>query len=181
MTKNNIISIGLDLSLTGTGVVVLKNGKIIKQKLIKSKPAGDNPVDELKRILKIINEIELVLSEELYGIAVIEGLAFMVRNATALVQLSALNYMIRAVLLKKNIPFIIVAPTSLKKFITGDGKSKKDVILMEVYKRYGVTIFDDNEADAYGLAQIGLALLGGNTKKTTAKQNEVIKLLSKQL
>jgi len=181
MTKNNIISIGLDLSLTGTGVVVLKNGKIIKQKLIKSKPAGDKPVDELKRILKIINEIELVLSEELYGIAVIEGLAFMVRNATALVQLSALNYMIRAVLLKKNIPFIIVAPTSLKKFITGDGKSKKDVILMEVYKRYGVTIFDDNEADAYGLAQIGLALLGGNTKKTTAKQNEVIKLLSKQL
>lgn len=172
---------GLDLSLVGTGLVVLQDGKIIKQRLIKSKPSGDKPVDEVKRIRKIVEEIELLVGETTPTIAVIEGLAFMARNSTALVQLSALNYMTRALLMDYNVPFIIVAPTSLKKFITGNGASKKDVMLIETFKRYGVTILDDNENDAYGLAQIGLALTGGNSKATTKLQEEVLSLVKKQL
>ena len=180
--SKNIISVGLDLSLTGSGVVVLEDGKIIEQRLIKSKPTPDGkPKDEVERIQKIVTDIELIVSEFKPQVAVIEGLAFMVRNATALVQLSALNYMTRAMLLDYDIPFIIVAPTSLKKFITGNGAAKKDIILIELYKRYGVTILDDNEADAYGLSQIGLVLLNGNSKVTTKLQNEVILLLKKQL
>ena len=54
-------------------------------------------------------------------------------------------------------------------------------IMMEIFKRYGVTITNDNEADAYGLAQIGLALRGGNRKNTTKLQEEVLSLLKKQL
>ena len=182
MPKKNIIAIGLDLSLTGTGVVVLNDGKIIEQKLIKSKPVPDGkPKDEVERIRGIVDGIEKIVIQHKPNIAVIEGLAFMVRNATALVQLSALNYMIRYMLMQNNIPFIIVAPTSLKKFITGNGASKKDVILIELYKRWGVTILDDNEADAYGLSQIGLALLEGNSKQIIKLQEEVLGLLRKQL
>lgn len=181
MAKNKITSIGFDLSLVGSGVVVLENGKIVKQRLIKSKPVGDKPVNEVKRIRKIVEELEMIVGENSPTVAVIEGLAFMVRNATALVQLSALNYMVRAMLMDYNVPFIIVAPTSLKKFITGSGAAKKDVMLMETYKRYGVTILDDNENDAYGLAQIGLALYGGNSKDTTKIQEEVLTLLKKQI
>ena len=180
--SKKIISLGLDLSLVGSGVIILENGKIVKQRLIKSKPIPDGkPIDEVRRIRKIVEEIEMIISENIPNVAVIEGLAFMVRNATALVQLSALNYMTRAMLMDYNVPFIIVAPTSLKKFITGNGASKKDVMLMETYKRYGVTIMDDNENDAYGLAQIGLALHGGNSKATTKLQEEVLLLLKKQL
>jgi len=83
--------------------------------------------------------------------------------------------------MSNNIPFIIVAPTSLKKFITGNGAAKNDVMLMETFKRYGVTILDDNECDAYGLAQVGLALLNGNSKSTTKLQEEVLTLLKKQI
>lgn len=182
MPKNNIISIGLDLSLTGTGVVVLNDGKTIEQKLIKSKPTPDGkPIDEVQRIEKIVSEILLIVKEYNPVIAVIEGLAFMVRNATALVQLSALNYMVRAMLMANDIQFIIVAPTSLKKFIASNGAAKKDAMLLETFKRYGVTILDDNVCDAYGLAQVGLALLGGNSKITTKLQEEVLSLLKKQL
>lgn len=172
---------GIDLSLVGTGVVVLETGKQFKQKLIKSKPVGDKPINEVKRIRKIVEEIELIVSENLPTIAVIEGMAFMARNTTALVQLSALNYMTRALLMDYNVPFIIVAPTSLKKFITGNGASKKDVMLMSVYKRYGVSILDDNICDAYSLGQVGLALSEGQKKPLTEKQIEVIGLLKKQL
>lgn len=182
MAKKNIIAIGLDLSLTGTGVIVLNDGKIVEQKLIKSKPVPDGkPIDEVIRIRTIVDQISELVSKNKPDIAVIEGLAFMVRNATALVQLSALNYFTRLMLMNCDVPFIIVAPTSLKKFITGNGASKKDVMLMETFKRYGVTILDDNENDAYGLAQVGLALLGGNSKSTTKLQEEVLSLLKKQL
>ena len=181
MAKENIKSLGIDLSLVGTGIVLLNEGKIESKQLIKSKPSGDLPIDELKRIRSIVDEIENVVTEDIPTIAVIEGMAFMARNSTALVQLSALNYMTRSLLFEYKIPFVIVAPTSLKKFITGSGAAKKDVMLIETFKRYGVTILDDNENDAYGLAQIGLALLGGNSKNTTVKQKEVLELLNKQL
>ena len=48
MSNKNITSLGLDLSLVNSGIVLLENGKIIKQKSIKSKPVGDKPIDELK-------------------------------------------------------------------------------------------------------------------------------------
>lgn len=180
-----IVSLGLDLSLVGTGAVLLADGKLLAQQLIKSKPVGARPIDELERIRKIVREIgDFVVTKDESGcmdIAVIEGLAFMARNSTALVQLSALNYMTRAMLADYGIKFIIVAPTSLKKYVTGNGASKKDVMLMEVYKRWGVSIMDDNVCDAYGLAQIGLALLDGNSKATNKLQEEVLSLLKKQL
>lgn len=182
MAKKNIISVGLDLSLTGTGVVILENGEIIKQKLIKSKPVGDLPVNELIRIMKIVEEIkDIIIVDTTPTIAVIEGLAFMVRNATALVQLSALNYMVRELLYDYHIPFVIVAPTSLKKFVTGSGASKKDVMLMEMFKRYNVTILNDNENDAFGLAKIGEVLLEDKKEKLPIFQQEVLELLKKQI
>jgi len=177
-----ITSIGIDLSLVGTGVVVLENGKFSKRELIKSKPTVDGtPADEVKRIRGIVEQVKKIVDEYRPTIAVIEGLAFMARNSTALVQLSALNYMTRAMLMDYGIPFVIVAPTSLKKFITGNGAAKKDVMLIETFKRYGVTILNDNEADAYGLAQVGLALKGGNLKPIIKIQQEVLDLLQKQI
>lgn len=181
MAKNSITSLGLDLSLTGTGVVILKDGKIIKQELIKSKPTGDKPIDELKRIVKIVDDISKVMCSTTFDIAVIENLAFGVRNATSLTQLAGLNYFVRAMLYNSNTPFVLVAPTSLKKFATSNGAAKKDEMLIAVYKRWGVTILDDNINDAYCLAQLGLALLEGNIKDTTKIQKEVITLISKQI
>jgi len=178
---------GLDLSLTGTGLIILDGDTIIKRTLIKSKPTGDLPINELHRIRRIVSEIELEIlnfdEKEIppINVAVIEGLAFMVRNATALVQLSALNYMTRALLEDHKIPFVIVAPTSLKKFITGSGASKKDVMLMETFKRYGVSILNDNECDAFGLAKIGESLLSKSNNKLPEFQQEVLNLLKKQI
>jgi len=181
MSKETI-TLGLDLSLVGTGVIVLKDGEIIEQHLIKSKPVGDKPINELKRIRKIVSQIEDILSdlEDLPSLACVEGMAFMARNTTALVQLSALNYMTRALLADYGIPFVIVAPTSLKKHTTGSGASKKDVMLIETYKRYNVTLLDDNENDAYNLAQVALSL--ATDKKDIPKfQEDVLTLLKKQI
>ena len=78
-------------------------------------------------------------------------------------------------------PFIIVAPTTLKKFATGSGKGDKDMMMMEVFKTYGFSAMDNNECDAYALAAVGQALLGTPLRKLLKPQQEVIDLLKKQL
>lgn len=168
--------LGIDPSLTGTGYVVVSNGKLVLKELVKTKPTGDDRVAEVERLMTIRDSFSL----EGIDLVVMEGIAFMARNTTALVQLSALNYMIRERLVMRDKPFVIVAPTTLKKFITGKGVGPKDQMMMEVYKRYGVTLTDNNICDAYGLAMIGTALLDKKAK-TTKFQKEVIDLLSTQL
>lgn len=55
----------------------------------------------------------------------------------------------------------IVAPFSLKKFITGKASASKNVIIKDVLRKWGRDLDDDNAADAYGLAQIAKALTFG--------------------
>lgn len=179
MKKDKIISIGLDLSLTGTGVVVLENSKIIEKRLIKSKPTGDRPIDELRRIQNIVGEIRSTVLMRKPNVAVIENLAFSIRRTTSLTQLAGLSFLVRAMLNSECIPFFLCAPTTLKRFATGKGNSEKDHMILEAYKQYGIDNIDNNIADSLFLAKIGLALLG--YKKLTAKyQIETIGLLKKQ-
>jgi crossover junction endodeoxyribonuclease RuvC len=172
-----MIVLGLDLSLVGTGYVLLEDGKMKEQKLIKSKPSGKNSVKELERLITIRSQITLPNID----LAVIEGLAFMARNSVSLVQLSALNYMVREHLYINKIPFLIVAPSTLKKFVTGRGNAKKDEMLLETYKRLNESFSNDNLCDAFGLAHCGSAVLGDKQYVTTKQQEEVVKLLTNQL
>jgi len=177
-----IKSVGIDLSLTGTGVVILEDGLLINKKLIKSKPSGDLPINELLRIKGIIEGIEISIMGHDIDIAVIENLAFGVKKTTALTQLAGLSYFTRDMLYKKSIPFVMVAPGSLKKFITGNGAAKKDEMLLATYKLYGITLLDDNICDGYGLARLGYSILQSNCEPMmTQNQQEVVTLISKQL
>ena len=169
-----MITLGIDLSMTGTGVVRLKDGHYTSQ-LIKTKPTK-SAEEEVKRLQTIRDKIEM----NDIDLAVIEGLSYATRNTTSLIQLAALNYMVRERLMMEKIQFIIVAPTTLKKFVTGKGNAQKDLMLLETYKRYKVNITDNNIMDGYGLARIGEALLD-NKVQLTEKQKEVVELLRKQL
>lgn len=172
---------GLDLSLTGTGLVILDQGSISTKKLIKSKPNEKTPLHEIERLLAIKADIQLELERCKPDLVLIEGLAFMAKNTTALVQLAGLNYMIREYLAIKKIPFVIIAPSTLKKFILGKGAGGKELMLLETYKRYGISFLDNNLCDAFALAQCGVALRQENKNKLTQAQVEVTDLLQRQI
>jgi crossover junction endodeoxyribonuclease RuvC len=53
---------------------------------------------------------------------------------------------------------VLVAPQQLKKFATGNGNSKKEMISKEVLKRWNVDFDDTNLAEAYVLARIAHAV-----------------------
>jgi Holliday junction resolvasome RuvABC endonuclease subunit len=85
---------------------------------------------------------------------IIEGYSYGSQNMHAVAELGGI---IRYHLRKIGQSPVDVAPTSLKKFITGSGAADKDQML-EAVQRAGVPIVDHNMADAYGLAQLGYAL-----------------------
>jgi len=72
-----------------------------------------------------------------------------------------------------------VAPSLVKKFITGKGAGKgtdKTGMAMSTYKRYGLEFDTSDEVDAYGLARIAACLVGAEEPQT-AFQREVIEKL----
>ena len=70
--------------------------------------------------------------------------------------MGAVHYLIRIFLFQNNIKHKIIAPTELKKFVTGKGQCKKDLILLNVFKKWGVEFDNSDLADAYGLARMAL-------------------------
>lgn len=58
----------------------------------------------------------------------------------------------------RGIPLLVVPPTSLKLFVTGNGGSKGKEEVMRVLSKHRGRLFTiDDEADAYGLALMGRA------------------------
>ena len=70
-----------------------------------------------------------------------------------------------------------VPPTTLKKFISGKGNAGKAEIVSTLSSKFGMAFKTDNAADAYGLAQLGLASQGWQDFKLTKKQEEAVKIV----
>jgi crossover junction endodeoxyribonuclease RuvC len=123
------------------------------------------------------------IRSEVYRIAkpadlvVFEDLAFAAHDKNH--ERAGLAILVRHVLWKKGIDYLLVAPTTLKKFVTGSGKGEKSMMILHVYKRWGVEPTNDNEADAIGLLQIGRMMMGGSGVKYSKAQLEVKKVLDK--
>lgn len=175
--------VGLDLSLTGTGVTILKDSTHVCSTTIRSRPPKvATPEAEIERLNIIIESVVEYLKKglgEAPRLVVIEGLAFSARNTTAVMQLAGLSYMTRSRLLKEEWPFLVVAPTTLKKYITGKGNSPKELMLLEVYRRYGIAFLDNNQCDSFGLALIGNEMF--SSEKQNIPEKQMVKTLSTQL
>jgi hypothetical protein len=52
----------------------------------------------------------------------------------------------------------LVAPQQLKKFVTGNGNTKKELLPKEILKRWSMDFDDMNIAEAYALARIAYAM-----------------------
>jgi crossover junction endodeoxyribonuclease RuvC len=172
------LSLGVDPSLSETGVIGIRDGKVEVSQLIKTKRTGETPIDELERLRSIVKEVKKLIDKHQPAAVAIEGIAMMARNTTALAQLCGLNYMIRDMLYGLT-PMYVVTPTGLKKFITGKGNCKKDLMMLETYKRYGVSFSNNNLCDAYSLARVCEAIIVKDLK-LTAFQEEVTKVIKKQ-
>ena len=143
-----MIAVGIDTSYTGTGFAI-KDDNGFTFKTIKTKP--ENFKDDTDRICfirdEIIKNIPNDASVYIEDIFVGHG-----PSTGASLRLALLAGCVRAGLRDKGIDFTIVQPTMVKKYITGKGNAHKDMIMMTVFKKFGIETSDNNQADAIVMA-----------------------------
>lgn len=154
MNNTNPQVIGLDLSLTGTGIAY-RDGSTTT---IKTKTAdGDRRlVDIAEHVAVAIGgnltglgpAVDLVVLEDLPKHAMAAGITGMVHGA------------VRVVLLDAGIPYATVAPATLKAYATGKGNATKTDMAVAALKRGDQEFGDDNQCDAWWLRAAGLDRYG---------------------
>lgn len=149
---NDPIFVGMDPSYNGFAIILLdKDANIIEQKLLKS----DSNLEAEDRIIQLEKKFKFIANITQLKNLYIEGPAYSAKGAFVL-QMGALHFYLRIFFRKKNIKYKIITPGTLKKFTTGSGNAKKNLMLMKVFKRWGIEFSDDNLADAYSLARFAL-------------------------
>ena len=149
---------GLDLSLTGTGVVVKIGETVVHRRLISTDPADGPHHSRFTDIACHIAEICRQYEPDLVGI---EGYAFGKQFNTQ--PLMELGGVVKHYLFHEETPWTLYPPQSLKKYALGAvpkragfGKSEytKHVkaLMVQAARDGGCETFDDNVADAYHMA-----------------------------
>jgi Holliday junction resolvasome RuvABC endonuclease subunit len=143
----------IDQSLTGTGVSFGAWNSIGEKvapygyQIIKTKPGTSDTVR-----IKFIKDKLLSLADQ-YGInlVLLEDYAYGAKNRAQ--QSGEIGGVIKNAFheLVPEVPVIIMPIGTHKLFTTGLGNAKKDLMLKEVYKKYGVDTNNDNIADSISI------------------------------
>jgi len=108
---------------------------------------------------------------------VLEGYAYGIKAASALVDLSELGGVVRLELSDKGIPFVDVPPASLKLFATGKGNAPKDQVLAAAIRRLGYAGHDHNTADALWLLSMALVRTADPARLTEYQRRALEKIV----
>jgi crossover junction endodeoxyribonuclease RuvC len=161
--------LGLDLSLTATGWCA-------------GSPLIEWGIHDMKKLtgMERLAAIQTAVQEQarIADLIVLEDFAFGAKGQ-AVFESAGLGYLIRYWLWKNGHRFILVTPTQLKKFACGRGNVNKEIVIREVFRRWGHVVDDNNQADAIVLAYIGMALTGA-WEPATGEQRAIVADLRKE-
>jgi len=168
----------IDPSLTGFAMCFLDDkGEEVYQEEMSTKPAKALK-DRIKRMEGLAIKAKELATRYKPDLILIEGYAFNAKGSSS-ISLGELGMLVRYFL--KDLGMMIeVPPTALKKFITGKGNSSKVEVASSLSSKFGKIFKSDNVADAYGLAQLGLAIMG-KYENMTKPQKEVVLSISAEL
>lgn len=160
----------LDLSLRSTGLVILSREiSIIESIVIK-------PHLKLRfapRLSYILLQIKFYYEKYIPKLVVIEDYAFSARGMVF--SIGELGGVVRLWLYERGIPFLIVGPSQLKKFVSGKGNCPKERILLSAFKKWKIDMQTDM-VEAYCLARVGLAILNiSNSAQYLSYEEDVLR------
>ncbi len=147
-----MVIVGLDVA-THTGIAIIREDQVCLKTLDSSKHKG-----VWDRNIFLWQSIKQLLDKYNPDWVFIEGLAWNVPNKNTLFFLAVLQIGICISLHKEKIPFRIVPPTTIKKYITKNGRASKQKVF-DVLKELGYSMKTYDEADALALALYGLSEL----------------------
>jgi crossover junction endodeoxyribonuclease RuvC len=174
------VSIGIDQSLTGFAFTVMEvhDPSAYATWVYKSEYRGVKRLDDISQWL--VSKLDLLQEHYIQEIAM-EGTVLASQSALVLGELAATvkltlwNYF-------KNydhqdhlrVP-LQIPPMTLKKYAAGKGNAKKQEMLMQIYKRWGIEFNDDNAADSYALARLASGSVTGAIEAAVVEQIKDLK------
>ncbi len=168
--------VGLDVSLTASGICVMELNGNYRTTTIPSKPHQY----EMLRYISVKERILEFCNIGPNDICVVEDYAFAKQQGKQL-NLAETCGIVKYGLHKEcGLPIRQlwkVAPAQLKKFATGKGQCPKQLVMKEVLKHWGQDFDDDNECDAWVLARIAFNIVNG-IQDTEAHRREVVEAVS---
>lgn len=170
--------LGLDPSLRSFGVSRLSIGAGRKSFTVDTETWGPN-VTGVERLRWFVYKLSETIEDFQPSLIVIEGYAY--AKGQGAHQIGELGGALRLIMHMNDLHYVEVAPTKLKKFVTGKGNAKKEIVMVELYKRFGVEVPTTDEADATGLALmagVGRYGLQNNLPKVNLMALEGIEWLS---
>ena len=141
--KGDIKYCGIDQSLSRTGFTCSSSSKKPITTCIRTEVRGE------KKYISISKKVYAKLKLHGIHLAVIEGYAFGAKWGRE--EAGELAGLIKYFLNKLDIPYLVVAPPSLKKFINVETKEEK---VKEIYKKWKVDLPDNDQADSFVLFKI---------------------------
>ena len=150
--------VGIDLSLSSTGVCVLdEDGGLLEPHAIKTKRRGQSMPDRFERYDLLIDSVydAAIGSDGGYFTVAIEGYSYgnHIKGLGPLIECGGV--LRRKLLLDDCVAgFIEIPPSCVKKWATSKGNATKQQIILDIACRYGVEFRTDDEADAFCLAKI---------------------------
>ena len=163
--KSGPVAIGIDQSLTGFALTALNVSAPDQYQtwVYKSDKRGVARLSDIRWWL--MNKFdEIAKNGDIQNIAM-EGTvlasqaALVLGELAATVKLACWDYFDSNV--NRYVPYpdhmrvpLQIAPMTLKKYAAGKGNAKKQEMLMQIFKRWGIEFNDDNAADSYALARL---------------------------
>lgn len=160
---------GLDLSMTGTGLVVIQGTKVATWRLLETEPVGQAksvgllPSGKYRgetdaRIEWTVSTIRKAWNHFLPDLTVIEEYAFGAKGR-GLSSLHEQGGVVRNFLFRKEAPYITEQNSRIKEFATGKGGASKDEMIAaatDLWRGCPQGKGADNVADAFHLAMYGM-------------------------
>jgi Holliday junction resolvasome RuvABC endonuclease subunit len=173
---------GIDPSLSATGVVIAdpaKGPEAFTHRIFSSKSLGEGVRARFTRFEDLVGRITHHLRESGVTDIYLEGYSLGSKfNVTLLAEFGGI--------LRWNLLDVgevsEVAPTTLKKFVTGAGNTKgKDLFAAHIVKRYDVMLSSQDLFDAFGLFRLGLCCQNLAPCDNDAQREAVAKVMGLEI
>ena len=152
-------SVGIDLATGKTGLVLLEESGAKIPTLLSEQIVTYPELEGIERYKAICLHIMVFIHANTVpdDRIVIEGYSLNLKKASSVVPLVEVGGLLRFFLNLDGIRWLDPRATEVKKFTSGKGTTPKSMMIACVLQRWGHMSKDDNTADAYSLACMGLA------------------------
>lgn len=145
---------GIDQSLNSTGIAIIdaETGLLLHSETIALNKNKKTPrLFGAPRLIYIRNRVMELLKQHQVDFVVLEGYSFGSRGAS-IFDLGEVGGALRVLVHDLGLPFEIVPPKTLKKYIAENGNADKETMLKSIEEKYKLSFASSDEADAFGLA-----------------------------